>query len=56
VRPLEDETMPSENRRSEGRVQTRFESLYASGHKEGTGTLTDISYSGAHIEGVSTSP
>ena len=48
--------MHIENRRGDGRVQTRFESLYSSGRKEGTGTLIDISYSGAHIEGVSTQP
>ena len=31
------------------RVQTRFETLYASGRIEGAGVLADISYSGALI-------
>ncbi len=35
---------------------TRFESLYSTGHSEGTGTLADISYSGAMIEGASAKP
>ena len=44
------------NRRRDGRVQTRFESLYAAGRSEGTGTLADISYSGAMIENASSMP
>jgi hypothetical protein len=44
------------NRRRDGRVQTRFESLYSAGRSEGTGTLADISYSGAMIVGASTKP
>lgn len=34
----------------ERRVQTRFETLYASGRIEGAGVLADISYSGALIQ------
>ncbi len=34
------------NRRRDGRLKTRFETLYASG----VGVLTDISYSGAMLE------
>jgi hypothetical protein len=49
-------TMQTENRRTEGRVPTRFESLYSAGRTEGTGTLADISYSGALIEGTSSRP
>jgi hypothetical protein len=48
--------MQNENRRSQGRVQTRFESLYSAGRTEGTGMLADISYSGALIEGTSSRP
>ncbi len=44
------------NRRRDGRVQTRFESLYSAGRGEGTGTLADISYSGAMIEESSLQP
>ena len=44
------------NRRRDGRVQTRFESLYSAGRSEGTGTLADISYSGAMIVGASIKP
>lgn len=48
--------MQSENRRGEARVQTRFESLYSAGRTEGTGMLSDISYSGAHLEGATEQP
>lgn len=48
--------MNSQNRRSEGRVRTRFESLYSAGRNEGTGMLADVSYSGAHLEGASLQP
>lgn len=48
--------MSGENRRGDGRVQTRFESLYSAGKNEGAGTLSNISYSGAHLEGVSIQP
>jgi hypothetical protein len=34
------------NRRRDGRIKTRFETLYATG----VGVLTDISYSGAMLE------
>jgi hypothetical protein len=37
-------------------VPTQFESLYSAGRAEGTGTLADISYSGAMIEGASMKP
>ena len=47
---------PSLDRRTAGRVQTRFESLYSEGRSEGTGTLADISYSGALIDGATTCP
>jgi hypothetical protein len=43
-------------RRRETRVQTRFESLYSAGRGEGTGVLSDISYSGAQIHGASLLP
>jgi hypothetical protein len=44
------------NRRRDGRVTTRFESLYSAGRSEGTGTLSDISYSGAMVVGASLKP
>lgn len=44
------------DRRSSGRIQTRFELLYSAGRNEGTGTLADISYSGAMIEGATLKP
>ncbi len=44
------------NRRRDGRIQTRFESLYSDGPSEGTGTLADISYSGAMISDASIKP
>ena len=45
-----------ENRRGEGRVHTRFETLYSAGRTEGAGILTDISYSGALIVEASLRP
>lgn len=45
-----------ENRRREGRVPTRFESLYSAGRLEGAGVLADISYHGAQIENASIQP
>jgi hypothetical protein len=45
-----------EERRSEGRVRTRFETLLSSGRHEGTGVLADISYSGALIEEATFQP
>lgn len=44
------ETNVVDNRRSKGRVTTRFESLISSGRTEGTGVLADISYTGALVE------
>jgi hypothetical protein len=44
------------DRRRKGRVKTRFESLYSAGSMEGTGTLRDVSYSGAQLVGASTKP
>lgn len=44
-----------EERRQDGRVKTRFESLI-SGSAEGVGVLVDISYSGAFIEEATASP
>ena len=38
------------NRRREGRVTTRFESLISTGRTEGTGVLADISRAGALVE------
>ena len=38
------------NRRREGRVTTRFESLISTGPTEGTGVLADISSVGALVE------
>ena len=46
----------NENRRSEGRVRTQFETLYSAGRTEGAGILADISYSGARIEEASLRP
>ena len=48
--------MEKRDRRRDGRVRTRFESIYSAGRTEGTGVLADISYSGALIEGVSLKP
>ena len=47
---------PAADRRRSGRIQTRFELLYSAGRNEGTGTLADISYSGAMIEGATLKP
>jgi hypothetical protein len=52
----QDASQGGGNRRRDGRVQTQFESLYSAGRSEGTGVLSDISYSGALIEGVSLKP
>ena len=38
------------------RFKTRFDVVYASGRHEGDGELTEISYSGARIEGASLRP
>ena len=38
------------------RVKTRFEALYATGREDGTGTLVDISYSGARLDWSSGQP
>jgi PilZ domain len=43
-------------RRGQGRVRTRFETLLSSGREEGVGVLADISYSGARIEEASLKP
>ena len=40
----------TQNRRREGRVATRFESLISSGRTEGTGVLADISCAGVLVE------
>ena len=37
-------------RRRYSRVRTKFELLYSAGQEEGTGVLSDISYSGALVE------
>lgn len=52
----QDRSAEHPNRRRDGRVSTQFESLYSAGRSEGTGTLADISYSGALIEGASLKP
>ena len=44
-----------ENRKAP-RFKTRFDTLYGAGAGEGTGILTDISYAGARLEGVSLWP
>ena len=44
------------DKRKNPRFSTRFDALYASGPAEGAGVLTDISYSGAHMGGVSLWP
>ncbi|MBW2268650.1 MAG: PilZ domain-containing protein [Deltaproteobacteria bacterium] len=44
-----------ENRKSP-RFRTRFDTLYGAGAAEGAGILTDISHSGARLEGVSLWP
>ena len=48
--------MGDTDRRQTKRVQTRFESLYSAGRSEGTGMLSDISYSGALINSASLLP
>ncbi len=48
--------MDDTDRRRGERVQTRFESLYSAGRSEGTGILSDISYSGALINSASLLP
>ena len=48
--------MDDSERRRTARIQTRFESLYSAGRSEGTGVLSDISYSGALISGASLHP
>lgn len=45
-----------QERRSEGRVRTRFESLLSAGRQEGAGVLADISYHGALIEDATFQP
>ena len=47
---------PTSDRRCSGRVRTRFDALYSAGPREGAGVLADISYSGAHMGGVSLWP
>jgi hypothetical protein len=44
-----------ENRKAP-RFKTSFDTLYGTGAREGTGVLTDLSYSGARLEGVSLCP
>lgn len=44
-----------EQRRSP-RFRTQFDALISSGRKEGAGTLAEISYSGARVEGASMQP
>ncbi len=46
---------PPDNRK-DTRFKTRFDALYASGQTEGAGVLTDLSYSGARVEGASLCP
>jgi hypothetical protein len=54
--PSSGSTNETDNRRRGGRVVTQFESLFSAGRSEGSGTLADISYSGALIEGTSATP
>ena len=42
--------------RKDTRFKTRFDALFASGRVEGAGVLTDLSYSGARVEGASLCP
>jgi hypothetical protein len=44
------------DRRRTPRFKTRYDTLFGAGAHEGTGTLTDISYSGAMIEGATQRP
>ena len=44
------------NRRRSARIKTRFESLYSAGRYEGAGVLSEISFSGARVEGASLKP
>jgi hypothetical protein len=44
------------NRRHENRVSTSVKADYSFGRVDGVGTLTNISYSGALIEDISTRP
>lgn len=48
--------MDRSNRRNQGRIPTRFESLYSDGRKEGVGVLRDISHSGALFEQTTLRP
>ncbi len=48
--------MDDTDRRQNKRVQTQFESLYSAGRSEGTGILSNISYSGALIDSASLLP
>jgi hypothetical protein len=43
-------------KRKQMRFTTRFDALYSTGPAEGVGTLMDLSYSGALLEGVSQLP
>jgi len=44
------------DRRRTPRFKTRFDTLFGAGSREGTGTLTEISYSGALVDQVSDRP
>ncbi|NNL68109.1 MAG: PilZ domain-containing protein [Myxococcales bacterium] len=44
------------DKRKHPRFQARFDALMATGRREGVAVLTDISYSGARLEGASLQP
>ena len=44
------------DRRRSPRFKTKFDALYSAAAEEGAGTLAEISYSGARLEGASIRP
>ena len=44
------------DKRRDPRFKTRFDALYSLGQEEGSGVLSDISYSGAHLDDSSQKP
>lgn len=54
--PPAEEFWQQMDKRKDTRFKTRFDALYSSGRSEGSGSLKDISYSGACLENVSLWP
>ena len=44
------------DKRRNPRFRTRFDALYSLGSEEGSGVLTDLSYSGARLENATLAP